>query len=98
MAKIKQNTRADLVRKIQELEAQLLSSYGAASDGIVKASTGHMMASGVIVRVHALGGREIVPAFMVADGLSLETVAALRADIKRSYELTKAYNESRITK
>jgi len=98
MAKIKQNTRADLVRKIQELEAQLLSSYGAASAGIGKASTDHFMASGVIVRVHALGGREIVPAFMVADGLSLDTVAALRADIKRSYELTKLYNENRIIK
>lgn len=80
-------TRADLARKVAELEAQLASTLHFADIGLTKAGTDKMMASAVIVRLHTLGGSEITPTFAIRDGLSPETIAALRKDIARSWEL-----------
>lgn len=79
-------TKADLERKIIELEAQLAYVYAAVSKDIHK--TGDCLtASGVLVRLTALGGREIVKPFVIRDGLSEETINALKKDLQRSYEL-----------
>lgn len=82
--KKKAPTRADLQRKVIELEAQLACTYHFASATLDKAGDA-LTASGCLVRLHALGGRELIPPVLIRDGLSAETIAALRADIVRSY-------------
>lgn len=83
--KAKKPSYADLLRKTQELTAQLPCMHGSAYADIKKAGKAHLMSSGVIVRLHALGGREIVPAFLISDGLSDATIGALKQDIKESF-------------
>lgn len=94
--KKKAKTRADLLREIRELHAQLVHVYHFADAELHKCGTDRMMASGVLVTLTANGGRELVTPFMVKDGLSAETIAGLRADIARSYELATAFKPKRI--
>lgn len=84
-------TRADLLRKIEELEAQQAGILHFADVRLPDASIDKTMGSAIIVRLHALGGREITPAFAIRDGLSQATIDALRADINRSYELATMF-------
>lgn len=80
---------AELQRKNRELEAQLASTYHFASVGLAdpKGPTrARTMASGVLVQMHYLGGREVCPAFVLKDGLSDELILALRRDIKHSWD------------
>lgn len=72
-------------RRAAELKAQLASTLGAAFDDMGKAANFH--GSGVILSLVAIGGREIVRPVMIRDGLSPASVAALRADVCRSFEL-----------
>lgn len=88
--KRKAPTKADLARKVLELESSLASSYHFAAHDLHKAGS-CLMASGVLVQLTAIGGRELVLPFMVKDGLSDATIAALRADIVRSFELSTAF-------
>jgi hypothetical protein len=81
-------TRQQLERQILELESQLAHRYRFAELEIDKASTAKMMASGVLLQLTALGGREIINPVVIRDGLSPETIAAIKADLHRSYELT----------
>jgi len=81
-------TRQQLERQILELESQLAHRYAYAQSEIDKASTAKMMASGVLLQLTALGGREIISPVVIRDGLSPETIAAIKADLHRSYELT----------
>lgn len=48
------------------------------------------MASGVTITINNINktNSTIVEEVMIADGLSPETIAAIKADIKRSYKLT----------
>lgn len=87
MTRKKAKTRADLQREIAELKAQLIHTYHFATADLHKASTDHMMASGVIVTLTAIGGRQIIHPVMIKDGLSHETVEALRRDMFRTFEL-----------
>jgi hypothetical protein len=84
--KKKTETRADLARRVKELTAQLASTYHFAAAELHKAGQDRMMASGVLLQLHALGGREIIAPVVIRDGLSAETIAAIRADIVRSYQ------------
>lgn len=88
MTKIKKPklTKADLRRKLAETLAQLAHTYFFADTSITKASQDHLASSGVLITMHALGGREIIPPVVIKDGLSAETIAALRADLVRSYQ------------
>lgn len=85
MAK-KPETRADLHRKIAELHAQLACTYAFASRDLHKAGTPNLMASGVLLQLNALGGRELIPPVLIRDGLSPDTITALQRDITRSFE------------
>lgn len=87
MAKPKQPTKADLQRQVMELKAQLAHTAHFAAAELHKASTDHMMASAVILQLHALGGREIVRPVAIQDGLSPETIQAIHRDLIRTYEL-----------
>lgn len=82
----KAKTRADLAREVKELKAQLASTYHFASVNLPKANQDRMMASGVLLELHALGGREIIEPVVIRGGLSDDTIAALQRDMARSYE------------
>lgn len=86
MAKQKRKTRADIERENKELHAQLAYVYHAADREIHKAGTDKMGASGVLLQLHALGGRELILPVMILDGLSADTIEALRRDLARSYQ------------
>lgn len=85
MTKTKTKTRADLQRENMELRAQLAHVYHFASAELHKAGD-CLMGSGVLVQLHALGGREIVNPVVIRDGLSPDTIEALRRDLVRSYQ------------
>lgn len=76
----------ELERKLREAEAAQVHHYHFASATIDKASTDHLLGSGVILTLTVLGGREICAPVMIRDGLSKETIEALKADFVRSYE------------
>lgn len=80
-------TKAQLQRQILELESQLAHRYHFANTELHRAGTDKMMASGVLLQLTAIGGREIINPVMIKDGLSAETIAAIRDDLKRSYDL-----------
>lgn len=82
---------AALQRQVRELHAQLASTYYFADKELHKAGE-PLFGSGVLVTLHALGGREITPPFMIGDGLSADTIAALRADLQRSYKLATRFS------
>ncbi len=83
---MKQPTKADLQRKIVELEAQIASRCTWASRELEDASTAKMGASAVILTITALGGRQIVKPVAIRDGLSPESIKALQVDLVRSFE------------
>lgn len=88
---MKKPTYKELERQVLELNAQLIHVYHFASLGIAKASVNHLMGSGALIQISALGGREIVNPFVIKDGLSDETIKALKADMQRSYDLTTIF-------
>ena len=80
-------TRAQLQRKILELESQLIHVYHAADHYLGAIKPGSYLASGVVLQLTALGGKEVIPPVMIKDGLSPETIAAIRRDLVRSYSV-----------
>ena len=84
----KQNiTKADLERKLKEALAGQAHVYHFAELEIEKMSVDHLLGSGIILSMQVLGGRKIVESVLIRDGLSKETITAIKADLKRSYEL-----------
>ena len=77
---------ASLNRRVVELLGQLSSTYTSAYRALDKTGVDHLTASGVMVTLTALGGRQLAEPFCLRGGLSEATIAALKADIKRSYE------------
>lgn len=77
---------ATLERKLREALAGQVHVYHFANSSIDKASTDHLMGSGVIITLTVLGGREVFSPVMIRNGLSKETIAALKKDFVRSYE------------
>jgi hypothetical protein len=84
-------TRKELEQKVRELEAQLVHRCYFASQAIEKAGTKYLSGSGVIISFAALGGREITEPVCIRDGLSAETIAALKSDFARSYEIATIF-------
>ena len=84
----KPTTKADLWRKVKELEAQLAHQYHFATRTIDKAGEKHCAGSAVILELTFLGGIKVIEPVAIKDGLSEETIAAIKADLKRSYERT----------
>ena len=89
----KANTIAVQNQRIEELENKLRSAeaYQAhklhfASYALDKISTDRMGGSGVIISITYLSGKPIVDPTVISDGLSPETIAALQADMRRSFE------------
>lgn len=88
--KVKKPSYAQLQRQIKELTAGLaIVSVGALSS-IKKAHTNNRMGSGVLLELTAVGGASIIDPVMIRDGLSDDTIEALKRDIERSLNLTKS--------
>jgi hypothetical protein len=84
---------AQLAKDLLQSKAHDIGTLASANRDIGKANTDKYMASGVIITVQNLSGANIVEPFMIVDGLSAETIAAIRADIKRTYDLRLALNK-----
>ena len=89
----KANTIAVQNQRIEELENKLRSAEAYqvhklhfASYALDKISTDKLCGSGVIISITSLSGKPIVDPTVVSGGLSLETIAALQADMRRSFE------------
>ena len=80
-------TRVELERRLREALAGQAYVYAHAERGVDKASTQHLMGSGVVMTLTVLGGREIFQPVLFLDGLSDETISAIKADLLRSYNL-----------
>lgn len=90
-------SRQTLRQRIKELEAQIASTYHFADATIEKAGQNHMMASGVLLELTALGGRQLINPVVIKDGLSETTIAAIRADLRRSYEQSVSFKPKGVT-
>ena len=49
------------------------------------------MSSGVLLQFTGVGGKELVNPVMIRDGLSDATIAAIKADLQRSFDLSVAF-------
>lgn len=76
---------AELERKLFESEAAQIHTYHFASVQLDKLVTDKMMGSGVIMTLTTLGGRLKIGPVMIKNGLSKETIEAIKADLVRSY-------------
>ena len=83
---------ADLERKLREAKAGQCHTHYFASSALAKASTDKLTGSGVILTLTVLGGQELFEPVLITDGLSNETIAALKADLVRSYTTMIAHN------
>lgn len=80
-------TKAVLKRKLTEALAGQAHVYHFAGCELQKLSTDKLMGSGVIITMTVLGGKPGMEPTLIRDGLSPETIAAIKADLKRSYDL-----------
>lgn len=74
-------------RKMLELEAQLIHVAHFADHNLANIKPESFAASGVLLQLTALGGREIIPPVVIKDGLSQETIDAIRRDLVRSFNI-----------
>lgn len=81
----------ELERKLQEAIAGHASALHFACAGLDKSSTDHLAASGVVLTLTVLGGRKICEPVLIRDGLSKETIAALKGDLVRSFEVATLF-------
>lgn len=77
---------ADLRRELREAKAMAVHNYHFASKEIEKLSIDRCMGSAVILELTLLGGKKGVEPVAIRNGLSAETIAAIKADLKRSFE------------
>lgn len=87
-------TKSQLRLRLKHMEAQLAHAYHFADAYLKKAGTDRMMASGVVLELTANNGEAIIPPVMIKNGLSEATIAAIRADLARSYELAIEFRPS----
>ena len=95
---LQENQIIELQRQLREAKAGSAHVYHFADKALDKASTKHLALSGVVVTMTVLGGRELFDPVLIRDGLSDELIAALRADLARSYELAVMYKPSGLKK
>jgi hypothetical protein len=84
-ATMKKPTYKQLEQRLIEALAQHAHVYHFASNSIHK--TENLMGSGVLLQLTFLGGKEVFPPVVIRDGLSRETIEAIKADLKKSYNL-----------
>lgn len=82
---------AELERQLMEIQAASVHNYHFTDVGLGKAGTKSLMGSGVIITLTALSGVKLVEPTLIRDGLSDETIKALRDDLVRSYQLATLF-------
>ena len=83
--KTKAQRIAELEQKLEEAEAYLIYRHHFASKALDRFSTDKLMGSGVVLSLTLIGGKELFEPVMICNGLSKETIAALKADLVRSF-------------
>jgi len=85
-------SKPDKTQRIATLERKLKESVGSqpyalhfAKLGIMDANRKKTMGSGILVTLNYIGGKEVCLPFVVKDGFSDETIAALRAELEYSF-------------
>ena len=86
----KKLTKAQLEQKVRELKAGSVINHSIVYREADKFSTDHMMASGVILTLTSLGGKKN-ESVLIQDGLSVETIKAIKADILRSQKISLSF-------
>ena len=82
---------AELERKLSEALAGQAHVYHFAEAELLKAGTDKLAGSGVILTLTVLGGRKICEPVLIRDGLSKETIAALKGDLVRSFDVATLF-------
>jgi hypothetical protein len=82
---------AELERKLVESQSGQPIRLHLAYRGIEAGGENDLMGSGVVISMTVIGGRQLCEPFLVRDGLSAETIAAIKTDIQRSYALATMY-------
>lgn len=85
-----ENEIATLERRLFEARAAYVSTISESFDKLPKSAD--CFGSGVILQITRLGGAEMIPPVLIRDGLSADSVKALRFDLGRSYELATIAN------
>jgi hypothetical protein len=78
---------AVLERQLKEALAGQAHTCHFATEALKTVTTAHLAGSGVVLTMTVLGGREVISPTLIRDGLSDQLIAALKADLLRSYEL-----------
>lgn len=84
--KTKNQRIADLEQKLYDSQAQQIHRLQLASAALGKLHTDRLMGSAVVLSMSFLGGQRAFEPVAISDGLSEETIAAIRRDLVRSYE------------
>lgn len=82
---------AKLTRERDEALAGQIHTCHFASYELNKLSTDLLTGSGLILSITLLGGRKPFHPVMIRDGLSKETITALKADLVRSFNAEIAF-------
>ena len=83
--KTKAQRLVELERKLFVAQASQIYRHHFASKALDRLNTDKFMGSGLIVTVTYLSGEQAFEPVMICNGLSKETVAALKADLARSF-------------
>ena len=87
--KLEKKTKAqrivELERKLEEAKAHHIYRHHFASKALDRFSTDKLMGSGVVLSLSLVGGKELFQPVLIRNGLSKETIAALKADLVRSF-------------
>ena len=78
--------KQDVDKAIITQQAQQYSSYHFAYENIKRLDNDRLMGSGAIITITHLNGKACVDPVMIKDGLSVETIKAIQADLKRSQQ------------
>ena len=88
-------TRAQLEYEILELQATSTWNRHEAYMSIDKLSEDYLMASGVIIHMQKIGGGRAICPVLISNGLSKETIQAIKNDIMRSQIYSDDFNISK---
>ena len=89
------SNKETMATRIAELEKQLFVAQASqlhrlhfASIYLDKINANQMRGSGIVLSIHTLSGKPVFEPVMIANGLAPETIAALKADLARSFNYT----------
>lgn len=99
------NDNSALYARIAKLESQLKESnalqvhnYHFAHEALKKTGVKQFMGGAVVLTLTGLGGKSLVDPVAIRDGLSDATIAALQADLIRSFELATLFQPAKSDK